>query len=59
MTNADKIRNMTDERLLRFLVLEIKDHCPPGTLWCDGLIKQRSCRECWENWLKKEVQDDE
>lgn len=33
MTNADKIRSMTDERLLRFLVLEIKEHCPPGTLW--------------------------
>ena len=59
MTNADKIRSMTDERLLKFFVGDIIDHpCPPDTYRCPGKEKFVSCRDCWKEWLKQEVQDE-
>lgn len=48
VTNADRIRAMSDEELIAFFVLE--DKCPPerySSKKCD------SCKDCWINWLKE------
>ena len=55
MTNADRIRSMTDEDLMRFLLRV-------GTLenrpWCDDEpCNNRYCSECITEWLKKEVRE--
>lgn len=48
MTNGDKIRSVTDEKLAKYL-----DHmCPP--VKCEYGIK---CYECWLRWLKQECKD--
>lgn len=44
LTNADRIRAMSDEELAMFIYSG-----------CDGLeCTGKSCRECWLSWLKKE-----
>lgn len=51
MTNADKIRAMTDEELAKYM----SDHnfnCPPTD--CPGYD---DCSECWVGWLKQDVTD--
>lgn len=54
-TNADRIRSMTDEELMRFLLgVRIGINSP----WCDDeLCNNRYCSECLAEWLKKEVKD--
>lgn len=54
-TNADRIRAMTDEELVKFHV----HTCPPpyrygGSEDCPD----DDCIECWRTWLKEEVKDD-
>lgn len=54
-TNADRIRSMTDEALMRFLLRV-------GTLenrpWCDDEpCNNRYCSECITEWLKEEVSE--
>lgn len=52
MTNADRIRSMSDEELATFLYhawnnaswCMVKDHCPD----------EDSCFPCWLDWIKKE-----
>lgn len=58
-TNADKIRAMTDEEMVEaiyktFCHDEAGIPCPPDEASCD---KYHSCRDCWLNWLKQEVND--
>ena len=56
MTNADKIRAMTDDELSKFLV-QIELYSPP---YCIGFLmcaKELPCAECCEVWLKQEVQE--
>lgn len=54
MTNADRIRAMTDEELAeRGAALHC---CRPGEK-CSGLHSARKCSLCWLNWLKQEVED--
>lgn len=53
-TNADRIRNMTDEELVNLLCLK---HCPTAI---DSAYKCKdigNCKPCWEEWLKQEVSD--
>ena len=55
MSNADRIRSMTDEDLMRFLLRV-------GTLenrpWCDDEpCNNRYCSECITEWLKEEVSE--
>ena len=54
MTNADKyFRNATDKELATMLFDTICRVCPPNGLEpCTD-----DCVECWNNWLKQEVQD--
>jgi hypothetical protein len=53
MTNADRIRSMTDEDLAEWLAKhnERSAVCPNfGAHDC-----QASCRKCWLDWLKQEA----
>ena len=52
MTNADKIRAMTDEELA-FVVMCQDGQCPDG-LTCE----EANCFRCTLDWLKQEVSDD-
>ena len=53
MTNADKIRQMTDEELVGFLDSNgvIKQFCPSDDTDCMG---ETDCSRCWLKWLQKE-----
>lgn len=56
MTNADRIRAMTDEELAK-LFNKIDLGKPP---FCDGIDmcdQGYTCLECCEAWLKQEVSD--
>lgn len=56
-TNADKIRNMSDEELAEFLdVVEedgISSQCV--NLPCD-CCRDKECSNCWKNWLQSEAE---
>lgn len=56
MTNADKLRSMSDEELAEWLD-EVHDFggCPNrGAVNC-----QSECRQCWLDWLRQEARDGE
>ena len=57
MTNADRIRNMTDEELSSW----INDHADCNCrceAWKDGCMDSDStCMAAWLEWLKEEVKD--
>ena len=53
-TNADRIRSMTDEELVHWIVEMKITGCPEdqfSTMWCDDM----SCVDCWLGWLKTEI----
>lgn len=52
MTNADKIRAMTDEELAHFWETR-PDACPPIGTICSG----KNCYDCWLDWLEQEVEE--
>ena len=52
LTNADRIRAMTDEELARHFSFR---WCPPDR-HCTALDKI-TCYDCWLDWLKQEVKD--
>ena len=57
-TNADRIRSMSDEELLSFLLgIGINDGCPPGcpdvNVQCDG-----DCRRGIAIWLGSHAKED-
>lgn len=56
MTNADKIRSMTDEELCHLLI-KVDLHCPPYCDGLDGCENNRTCDTCCTDWLKQEVKD--
>jgi hypothetical protein len=57
-TNADNIRQMSDEELAQHLRDVANYACPPGkeftTVVCG---KYPDCKKCWLDWLKQEVND--
>lgn len=53
MTNADRIRNMSDEELADILFDSCIDHI--GTDRCERMPKKVSCKECVLEWLQSEV----
>lgn len=59
MTNADRIRAMTDEKLAKWLdgmITNCDNNDIPCRLFCYKTAL--SCRECWYEWLKQEVDDE-
>lgn len=54
MTNADRIRNMTDEELAIIIM------CPyDGTKNADCFMEGRNCIQCCMEWLQAEVEEGE
>lgn len=50
MTNAERIRQMTDEELAGYII------CPYGVYCSKGPYVQ--CKECVLEWLQEEATDD-
>ena len=60
MTNADRIRNMTDEELAEFLVFTqstIKE-CMIGVADCKHENTDKDCKDCFLEWLQAEAESD-
>ena len=59
MTNADRIRSMSDEELAEFIV-GLNDHCLAGIGLCDCSKENKGCSEICESktrkWLQSEVE---
>ena len=55
MTNADRIRSMTDEELAKMLPTKSMWNCPPDIKTRGGCPGE--CVPCWLNWLKQEVKE--
>ena len=58
MTNADRIRAMTDDEMADWLKYERIFVCPPDTghIHCN-ISDICADRKCWLDWLKQEVSD--
>lgn len=57
MTNADKIRQMSDEEL----AIICEDGCPPNANCVTDLNElgmKANCIRCWLDWLRKEANDE-
>lgn len=54
MTNADRIRAMSDEELAEFFHDMIQD-CGCNNVPCQQFCKVSHCELAWLNWLKKEA----
>lgn len=48
ITNADRIRSMTDEELAEFLA-QTGCRRADDDMYC---LMQRRCKDCWLDWLK-------
>ena len=54
MTNADKLRQMTDEELYAFRFKS----CPGENCVGQRCLKySKRCKDCWLAWLKEETQE--
>ena len=54
MTNGDRIRSMTDEEIAEVIWMI----CPTSGVNSKGCINVR-CSQCWLEWLKQEVSDEQ
>lgn len=59
MTNADRIRAMTNEELAEWECDHSCTLCPIGD--CDGRMGEgrKKCKQRWLDWLKQEVSEAE
>ena len=63
LTNADKIRSMTDEELAEFLLKVNKAYAEPcmtrqsDCKWEDYPTHNKGCKDCFLEWLKSEVEE--
>ena len=53
LTNADRIRRMTDEELAKFVNDTDFDPIPPDKTCAD--CRFETCESCWLDWLKQEL----
>lgn len=60
VTNAERIRGMSDQELVHLIVHTTADGCPPEMDWeCtkespdDKRSDWEHCEECWEKWLQR------
>lgn len=59
VTNADRIRAMTDEELASYLTgVWYSFEEMPGMCDVCGKNSIQNCCDCWLDWLKQEVDDD-
>ena len=59
MTNADRIRSMSDEELAEFLDIIEQDGIQSqyGGVPCDCCTEKTECSSCWVEWLQSEVEE--
>ncbi len=59
ITNADRIRSMTDEELARFIVRK-RVQCPDGytSVFGPHCVEENGCEQCWLEWLRQETKED-
>lgn len=58
LTNADRIRGMSDEELARWIALHpCLPNCPAQTEECFKSSKLEICAKRWLNYLKEEATD--
>lgn len=57
-TNADRIRNMSDEELAEFLDIVEEDGISSkcANLPCDCCYEKTECSKCWKDWLQSEAE---
>ena len=55
MTNADRIRSMTDEELAELIDRETDSCAPTGD--CERM--PRDCKACWLEWLQQTVGEED
>ena len=55
MTNADRIRAMSDEELAELIDRETDSCAPTGD--CEKM--SRDCKACWLEWLQQPVEEDD
>lgn len=57
-TNADRIRNMSDEELAEFLDIVERDGISSQyvSIPCDCCYEKTECSKCWEEWLKSKAE---
>lgn len=59
-TNADRIRNMSDEELAEFLDIVEEDGISSQytNLSCDCCCEKTECSKCWKEWLQSEAEQE-
>lgn len=57
LTNADRIRAMTDEELAEWINRMEPTTCHDGWDYMIGCGEDKDCVNCWLDWLKQEVED--
>lgn len=55
ITNADRIRAMTDEEMAELLNRMEPKFCHAGFDYMIGCLEDKDCVVCWLDWLKQEV----
>lgn len=57
-TNADRIRNMSDEELAEFLDIVEEDGISSqrADIPCDCCYEKTECSKCWKEWLQSEAE---
>lgn len=57
-TNADRIRNMSDEELAEFLDIVGEDGISSqyADVPCDCCCEKTECSKCWKEWLQSETE---
>lgn len=53
ITNADRIRSMSDVELAKYLLSISTAECP-----FDWDCKVSTCLECWNNWLERPAEEE-
>lgn len=62
MTNAEKIRQMTDEEMAKYFC---SSYCPSGPGLCEICFDEKTgttnsnpkkCKRCWMKWLREEAE---
>ena len=56
-TNGDRIRAMSDEELAGWIWADACPGFPTTSFGSCPEGQEKSCRECWLEWLKKEAKD--
>ena len=59
MTNADRIRKMTDEELFKFIVMIESNELHYNELPCEycWTTNTKDCYKCIRKWLKNDVKN--